>query len=98
MQDIVKRYFWLVGALAVMVSAYFAATAVGSIVEAKVLPASKDAPRIPVVQQEVKPTTTARSKVGQPIADRDMFCSDCKPATPVATTDTATTPGGVVPT
>src|SRR5262249_40441810 len=95
MQDLVKRYFWLVGALAVILSAYFAATAVGAIIEAKGFPAAKEAPHIPAVQEEIKQPTAVRSKVGQPVADRNMFCSDCKPATPVAVADN-TPPGTVV--
>ena len=99
MQDIVKRYFWTVGVVAVILCAWFASSTVGAILEAKFLPANKDAPKIPIIAQDpTKNAVVQRSKVGQPIADRDMFCSDCKPATPVATTDTATTPGGVVPT
>jgi general secretion pathway protein C len=98
-QDLLKRYFWLVGALAVMLSAYFASTTVGAIVEAKFLPAAKEAPKITPVQQDAsKPAVAARSKIGQPIADRDMFCSDCKPAAPAPGTEVAVTPGGVVPT
>ena len=99
MQDVLKRYFWLVGALAVMLSAYFASTTVGAILEAKFLPASKEAPRItPVQQDSSKPAVAVRSKAGQPLSDRDMFCSDCKPVAPPPGSDVAVAPGGVVPT
>jgi general secretion pathway protein C len=98
MQDLVKRYFWLIGALAVMMCAYFAATTVGAIIEAKALGPSPTAPAVPVIAQDTRPVTQEHSKVGQPIADRDMFCSDCKPpVVAVATTDTVA-PGTVVAT
>jgi general secretion pathway protein C len=95
MQDIVKRYFWLVGVVAIILSAWFASSTVGAIVEAKFLPPAKEAPKIPVIQDDSKPAVAQRSKVGQPIADRNMFCSDCKPATPVATVADNAPPGTV---
>lgn len=95
MQDIVKRYFWLVGVVAIILCAWFASSTVGAILEAKFLPAAKESPKIPVIAQDNKPAVALRSKVGQPIADRDMFCSDCKPATPVATTTDNVPPGTI---
>jgi len=96
MQDLVKRYFWVVGVLTVMLCAYFLAITVGDVVEAKVLGDSKVAPHIPAVIADVKPVAH-RSKVGEPLASRDMFCSDCQPA-PVAPTDPSTPAGTVVAT
>ncbi len=96
MQDLVKRYFWVIGAVAVMACAYFAATTVGEIVEAKVLGAAPEAPKIPALVQDTRPVTQARSKTGQPIADRDIFCSDCKPAVSATPVADATPTGGVV--
>ena len=37
MQDLIKRYFWVVGAVTVMLCAVFAAKATGHVVEAKYL-------------------------------------------------------------
>ncbi len=100
MQDLVKRYFWLVGVIAVIASAYFAASATGSVLEAKLLGDPAEAPKIPPpLVVEVKPTAVVRTKAGAPVADRNMFCSDCKPpevAAPAA--NAALPPGTVVPT
>ena len=52
MQDLIKRYFWVLGAVAVLTCAIFAATAVSHIVEAKVLGDSPKAPRIAAVCSE----------------------------------------------
>jgi general secretion pathway protein C len=98
MQDLVKRYFWLIGAVAVMVCAYFAATTTGAILEAKFLGPAPTAPVVPVVAQDPKPVAQQRSKTGQPIADRDMFCSDCKPAVVATATPDNAPPGTVMPT
>jgi general secretion pathway protein C len=93
LQDLVKRHFWVVGAVAVASSAFFAAKAVGHVVEGKALTDASKAPAIPVVAQAAKtPTTTERSKTGDPIAERNMFCSDCKPPTAL-TAENPTVPG-----
>ena len=81
MQDLIKRYFWVLGAVVVFVCAIFAAKATSHIVEAKYLNDSPTAPKLPVVapnpMTQVKAT---RSKDGTPFAQRDMFCSECTPA------------------
>ena len=80
MQDLIKRYFWVLGAVVVFVCAIFAAKATSHVVEAKYLNDSPTAPKVPVVAPnpatQVKAT---RSKDGTPFAQRDMFCSDCTP-------------------
>src|SRR3569833_1827893 len=80
MLDLIKRYFWVLGAVVVFVCAIFAAKATSHIVEAKYLNDSPTAPMLPVVapnpMTQVKAT---RSKDGTPFAQRDMFCSDCTP-------------------
>src|SRR4029079_9741565 len=95
MQDLVKRYFWVIGAVTVMVCAYFAASTANAIVEAKFLGASPTAPVIPFVMQDIKPVAQARSKVGQPVADRNMFCSDCKPPVVASAVPDNAPPGSV---
>jgi general secretion pathway protein C len=101
MQDLVKRYFWVVSVIAVIACAYFAASATGSVVEAKLLGDPAEAPKIPPppVAEVAKPTTPVRSKAGAPVADRNMFCSDCKPPEVAAVSPTTpVAPGTVVPT
>ena len=93
LQDLVKRHFWAVSAVAVASSAFFAAKAIGHVVEGKALTDASKAPAIPVVAQPSKaPTTSERSKTGDPIAERNMFCSDCKPPTALVP-DNTTVPG-----
>jgi general secretion pathway protein C len=86
MQDLIKRYFWVVGALTVVLCAFFAAKAAGHVVEAKVLGDAKHAPKItPVAPKPTVVAAATRTKDGKPLADRNMFCSDCLPPLPVAT-------------
>lgn len=85
MQDLIKRYFWVLGALTVVVCSLFAAKATGHIIEAKFLGDSKTGPKIPMVAQaEVTPTKTV-SKDGGQLEARNMFCSDCTPPVTVVT-------------
>jgi general secretion pathway protein C len=79
LQDMVKRHFWVVGAVAVASSAFFAAKAVGHIVEGAALTDAPKAPVIAAVAQAPRTPVTERSKSGEPIAERNMFCSDCLP-------------------
>lgn len=88
MQDLVKRYFWVVGGITVMVCAVFAAKATAHIVEAKFLgdpaePAKGSAAAPAPHKAEPK---LARSKDGTQLGARNMFCSECTPAV-VAPTD-----------
>lgn len=84
MQDIIKRYFWVIGALAVMVCAVFAAKAAGHVIEAAALGDSKTGPKITPVAREAAPVKTV-NKDGSQLETRNMFCSDCTPAVTVAT-------------
>ena len=88
MQDLIKRYFWVLGALAVMVCSVFAAKATSHIVEAKFLGdpdhAAKVVATAPLPSMTPKAT---RTKDGAPLAARNMFCSDCTPSVAVASTD-----------
>jgi general secretion pathway protein C len=87
MQDLIKRYFWLLGAVTVVLCAVFAAKAAGHIVEAKYLGDPEHAPKItPIVAQSTAPVA-ARSKDGSQFASRNMFCSDCTPAVDVKSAD-----------
>jgi general secretion pathway protein C len=84
MQDLTKKYFWLLGVIAVIVCAMFSAMAVNHYVEGKYLAESaepaKNAPRA----RQAKPKPTTLSKIGLPLAKRNMFCSECEPLEPVA--------------
>lgn len=88
MQDLIKRYFWVLGALAVMTCAVFAAKATGHVIEARFLGDPKTGSKAAVIAPAPAVTTPTRSKDGEPMAARNMFCSDCTPAVPVASTST----------
>jgi general secretion pathway protein C len=85
MQDLIKRYFWLVGVITVMVCAVFAAKATGAFVEAAVLGDPKQAPKIPPVVRAEPVAKPTRSKDGTQLATRNVFCSECTPS--VSTTN-----------
>lgn len=88
MQDLIKRYFWVIGAVTVVVCAVFAAKATGSFVTAKFLPDSTKAPKVAAVQPRVDQVAKAtRSKDGTQLATRNMFCSECTPAPAEINTD-----------
>ena len=87
MQDLVKRYFWVIGVVTVIVCAVFAAKATGSFLTAKFLADSAKAPKVtPIARVETvaKPT---RSKDGGQLSTRNMFCSECTPAVAAVNTD-----------
>src|SRR5689334_19601930 len=79
MQDLVKRYFWVVGALTVMVSAYFVARTTANLAEASFLADEEHGPKIEPVATARPSGEPRRSKSGEPIATRNIFCSDCAP-------------------
>ena len=81
MQDLIKRYFWVLGGIVVVICAVFAAKATGHIVEAKFLGDPEHGPKIAVIVPRADaPVAQVRSKEGAPLATRNMFCSDCTPA------------------
>lgn len=88
MQDLIKRYFWVLGAVAVLICAIFAAKATSHVVEAKFLGDSAKAPRVAaVVPSPMQPVKQSRSKDGSPFATRNMFCSECTPPPAVVNAD-----------
>lgn len=88
MQDLIKRYFWVLGGVVVMVCAVFAAEATSHIVEAKYLSDPEHAPKItPVAPRSEALVVAVRSKDGGQLASRNMFCSDCTPAVDVKSSD-----------
>ncbi|MBX3158713.1 MAG: hypothetical protein KF773_22280 [Deltaproteobacteria bacterium] len=95
MQDLIKRYFWVIGAVVVAVCAVFAAKATGAIIEAKWLGDPADKPKVdkPITAPSPQPVKTVHSKDGAQLAQRNMFCSEC---TPAAVAPVSTDPGSVV--
>ncbi len=88
MQDLIKRYFWVLGAVAVFVCAIFAAKATSHIVEAKFLGDSTKTPRVAsVVPTPMQPKKETRSKDGGAFSARNMFCSECTPPPVMANAD-----------
>jgi general secretion pathway protein C len=88
MQDLIKRYFWVLGALSVLICAIFAAKATSHVVEAKFLADSSKTPRVAsIVPSPMQPAKQTRSKDGGAFATRNMFCSECTPPAAVANAD-----------
>src|SRR5215475_11437673 len=80
MQDLIKRHFWVLGAIVVMVCSVFAAKATSHVIEAKYLGDADHAPKIAAVMpRSDAPVVAVRSKDGGQLASRNMFCSDCTP-------------------
>jgi general secretion pathway protein C len=78
MEVYVKKYFWTLSILVVMLCSVFTAKAVNHYVEAKYLADSAEA-RKPSAASAAKPADTKKSKSGDPFAKRNMFCHDCEP-------------------
>lgn len=94
MQDLVKRYFWVLGAVVVMVCSLFAAKATGHILEAQFLGDPAHGPKVVAqARPDASPTKPKHAKDGTQMQDRNMFCSDCTP--PVAATPTNLDPSSV---
>ena len=94
MQDLIKRYFWVLGAVVVMVCAVFAAKATGHILEAKFLADPAHGPKIvAVAKADPSPSKPHRDKDGTQLEGRNMFCSDCTPA--VATAPVSSDPSSI---
>src|SRR4051812_7345839 len=81
MQDLIKRYFWLLGGVVVVVCAIFAARTTSYFIEAKVLADSEHGPKIAAVAAHADaPAAPVHVKDGSQLASRNIFCSDCTPA------------------
>jgi general secretion pathway protein C len=88
MQDLIKRYFWVLGVFVVMVCSVFAAKATSHIIEAKYLGDADHAPKVAsITPRSETPVAAAHGKDGGQLAGRNMFCSDCTPSVEVKTTD-----------
>jgi general secretion pathway protein C len=82
MQDKIKRYFWIVPVIAVMLCAFYAAKAAAHIAEAKLLGDSKTAPppRQSPLLAAAEPRVARHSKDATQLGQRNMFCADCTPS------------------
>jgi general secretion pathway protein C len=88
MQEYVKRYFWVVVALTVALSAVFGAKLVNHIAEGKLLADAKRSPKVTPPAPSPSAPIASRTKDGKPLIDRNMFCSSCLPPVPVVNTPT----------
>jgi general secretion pathway protein C len=85
MQQYVKKYFWVAGVVLVILCALLAAKTVNHIIAGKYLTASSEPATVKATTAPRQSSTdTRRSKQGQPLAARNMFCSDCVPEEPTA--------------
>ncbi len=97
MQEYVKRYFWVVVALTIALSALFAAKLVNHIAEAKLLAEPKRSPKVTPPAPSPSAPMASRTKDGKPMVDRNMFCSSCLPPLPVASTASGPVDPNVTP-
>ncbi len=82
MEQYIKKYFGLLPVLVVALCAYFGAKAANHILESKALGDSAKLGKAERVVARPAKTTEKRSKLGEPIATRNMFCSSCLPPEP----------------
>lgn len=97
MQETVKRYFWVVVALAIALSAFFAAKLVNHIAAGTLLADAKRGPKVTPPAPSPSAPVAAKTKDGKPLVDRNMFCSTCLPPVPVAAADAAPSDPNTVP-
>ena len=97
MQEYVKRYFWVVVALTIALSAVFGAKLVNNVAEAKLLVDSKRSPKVTPPAPSPSAPMGSRTKDGKPLIDRNMFCSSCLPPIAVAVTPNGPVDPNVVP-
>ena len=99
MQDIIKKYFWIVSVLALLMCAFLAAKTVNHMISGKFLndgdKPAKFERKTPT--RVAAKTTTTRDKTGDPLAKRNMFCSACAPEEPIKETVTDPTDPNAVP-
>jgi general secretion pathway protein C len=94
MQDLIKRNFWVLGAVVAMTCAVFAAKGASHVAEAAFFGDSEHGPKIaPMVAQQVVVAKPVHSKDGGSFATRDIFCSDCKPVEPTPIMGSTDKPG-----
>ncbi len=79
MEEYIKKYFWVLPVLVVVVCAFFVAKTVNHVLAAEALGDSSRLAKAPkIISKPGKRKTVAlRSKKGDAIATRNMFCSAC---------------------
>ena len=82
MQHYIRKYFWTVGVISVVVCSFLAAKGANSLVEGKYLSDSATPERAKVRRPGHRTAATQRSKTGEPMAKRNMFCAECAPEEP----------------
>lgn len=82
MEQYTKKYFWLLPFFVVGLCAFFGAKAASHIIEAKALGDSEKVGKATRVISKPGKTQEKRSKLGEPVATRNMFCSACAPPEP----------------
>jgi general secretion pathway protein C len=96
MQDLIKKYFWLVPVLVAAGSSALAARGVNHILEGVFLSDSAELAKVePPAPGERPPARETRSKSGATLAARNMFCSSCVPEAPAADTERPVDPNAV---
>lgn len=89
MQELLRRYFWVVVVATVIAAAVFAAKATNHVVESKFLADAKAGPKVTPPRPAPTVASSSRGKDGTPLLDRNMFCAACLPPPPPTTTTTA---------
>jgi len=88
MQEIVRRYFWVVIVLAIVGAATFAAKTTNHMVEGRFIADPKHGPTVKPPAPAPAAASTLRSKDGAPLVARNMFCATCTPPVPVEVSPT----------
>jgi general secretion pathway protein C len=83
MQEYIKKYFWALPVVVVIVCSSLSARAVNHYVEGGCIGDRAEAPKVEAPRNVVAATaTSSRSKLGDPMVKRNMFCSECVPPEP----------------
>jgi general secretion pathway protein C len=99
LQDLVKRHYWVVGVATVGSTAFLVGRTGAHVAEGLLLTDAAQAAKVDRLPRADAPdpaATVARSKAGGPLGDRNIFCSECLPAAPVAAAPTEASSDGVV--
>ncbi len=83
MEAYIRKYFGVLPVAVIIACAYFGAQAANHVIESKALADSKTLGKAQkVVKGPKKKPKARRSKLGEPLVARNMFCSSCVPAEP----------------
>lgn len=97
MELYLKRYFWILPLIIVMVCAALSASAVNHWVEGKYLLGESGSKSRAKPKKQVIPAKQTVSKDGQAIVTRNIFCSTCDPPPPPTTSTEPVADGDTVP-